>query len=144
MFNDQPIELGVSTFQVEAQIFTKPNNVQNNKQIRMTQEKIESGLVTVQVTAILQEESAFISDDVVFRRIQVKQDIIEINHEKVAPTNAGHQIIDMFACDSFIKWSVDPDAGLPPPFYKGKLYISYLHSRLCSLFFFFFFFFFYR
>jgi hypothetical protein len=136
MFNDQPIELGVSTFQVEAQIFTKPNNVQNNKQIRMTQEKIESGLVTVQVTAILQEESAFINDDVVFRRIQVKQDIIEINHEKVASTNAGHQIIDMFACGSFIKWSVDPDADLPPPFYKGKLYTSYLYSRLCSLFFF--------
>ncbi|KAI8878763.1 hypothetical protein K501DRAFT_304371 [Backusella circina FSU 941] len=137
MFNDQPIELGVSTFQVEAQIITKPNNLQ----IRMMQEKSESGLVTVQVTANLLAESAVIVDDMVFRRIEIKQDIIKVNGELVRQTNAGHQMIDMFDCGSFIKWSVDPDSELPPPLSQGKeresngVIRGFIGGSLCTMFF---------
>lgn len=118
MCNGQPIEIGVSNIEVEAQMTSNPEKliITSLEEEAILADSFDIGLVKVEVTANILEELKT-EDGLTFRRIGVKELITEINGERVVQTEAGQQILDVFDNGSLIKWSVDPLTGfmLPGP-----------------------------
>lgn len=118
MCNGQPVEIGVSSIQVEAEVAANPTKltIASEEDAALLADTFDVGLVTVEVTATILDELKT-DDGMVFRRLSVQELITEINGEKVVQTEAGQQILDVFDNGSLIKWNVDPLTGfmLPGP-----------------------------
>ncbi|KAI9473838.1 MAG: hypothetical protein EXX96DRAFT_621474 [Benjaminiella poitrasii] len=118
MCNGQPVDIGVSSIQVEAQMTSNPEKlaITSEEDAAILADSFDLGLVTVEVTATVLDELKT-DDGMVFRRMNVKELITEVNGQKVVQTEAGQQILDIFDNGSLIKWAVDPLTGfmLPGP-----------------------------
>ncbi|KAI9358746.1 hypothetical protein BD770DRAFT_386879 [Pilaira anomala] len=128
MCNGQPIEIGVSNIEVEAQMASNPQKliVASLEEEAILADSFDIGLVKVEVTANILDELKT-DDGLTFRRIGVKELITEINGERVVQTEAGQQILDVFDNGSLIKWSVDPLTGfmLPGPVDEKNFFQSF-------------------
>ncbi|KAI7907527.1 uncharacterized protein BX663DRAFT_491164 [Cokeromyces recurvatus] len=118
MCNGKPVDIGVSSIQVEAQMVSNPEKliISSDEDAALLADSFDLGLVTVEVTATVLDELKT-DDGMIFRRINVKELITEVNGLKVVQTEAGQQILDIFDNGSFMKWFVDPLTGfmLPGP-----------------------------
>ncbi|CEP17728.1 hypothetical protein [Parasitella parasitica] len=116
MCNGRPVDIGVSSIQVEAQMANNPAKlaITSEEDAALLADSFDIGLVTVEVTASVLDELKT-DDGMVFRRISVQELITEINGQKVIQTEAGQQILDVFDNGSLIKWSVDPLTGFMLP-----------------------------
>ncbi|KAG2232647.1 hypothetical protein INT48_004247 [Thamnidium elegans] len=118
MCNGQPVEIGVSNIEVEAQMASNPAklSITSAEEAAILADSFDVGLVKVEVTASILDELKT-DDGMIFRRISVRELITEINGQRVVQTEAGQQILDVFDNGSLVKWSVDPLTGfmLPGP-----------------------------
>ncbi|KAI8646578.1 hypothetical protein BD408DRAFT_409903 [Parasitella parasitica] len=116
MCNGRPVNIGVSSIQVEAQMANNPAKlaITSEEDAALLADSFDIGLVTVDVTATVLDELKT-EDGTVFRRISVQESITEINGQKVIQTEAGQQILDVFDNGSLVKWAVDPLTGFMLP-----------------------------
>ncbi|GAB5593819.1 hypothetical protein Unana1_08719 [Umbelopsis nana] len=116
MCNGQPVNIGVSSMQIEAQIGSNPDKltIASAEELAVVEDQFYTGLVTVEVTASL-EDQLTTEDGITFRRINVQERIIEINGETVVQTEAGQQVLDVFEGGAVQKWNVDPLTGFLMP-----------------------------
>ncbi|GAA5813755.1 hypothetical protein MFLAVUS_007242 [Mucor flavus] len=118
MCNGRPVEIGVSNIEVEAQMASNPAklSITSAEEAAILADSFDVGLVKVEVTASILDELKT-DDGMMFRRINVRELITEINGQRVVQTEAGQQILDVFDNGSLVKWSVDPLTGfmLPGP-----------------------------
>ncbi|PHZ07846.1 uncharacterized protein RHIMIDRAFT_82764 [Rhizopus microsporus ATCC 52813] len=116
MCNGQPVEIGVSNIQVEAQMVSNPEKltITSEEDAAILADSFDTGLVTVEITATLLDELKT-DDGMVFRRLSVKELITEVNGAKVVQTEAAQQILDVFDNGSLVKWTVDPLTGFMLP-----------------------------
>lgn len=116
MCNGQPVEIGVSNIQVEAQMVSNPEKltITSEEDAAILADSFDTGLVTVEITATLLDELKT-DDGMVFRRLSVKELITEVNGAKVVQTEAAQQILDVFDNGALVKWTVDPLTGFMLP-----------------------------
>jgi hypothetical protein len=116
MCNGRPVDIGVSSIQIEAQIDSNPDKltIASAEELAVVEDSFYTGLVTVEVTASLEDQMTT-EGGITFRRINVQERIIEINGENVVQTEAGQQILDVFESGIVQKWSVDPMTGFLMP-----------------------------
>jgi sulfur carrier protein ThiS len=116
MCNGKPVDIGVSSIQIEAQIGSNPDklSISSAEELALLEDQFYLGLVTVEVTASL-EDQLTTEDGITFRRINVQERIMEINGENVVQTEAGQQVLDVFESGAIQKWNVDPLTGFLMP-----------------------------
>ncbi|KAG2185004.1 hypothetical protein INT43_000917, partial [Umbelopsis isabellina] len=116
MCNGKPVDIGVSSIQIEAQIGSNPEklSISSAEELALVEDQFYLGLVTVEVTASL-EDQLTTEDGITFRRINVQERIMEINGENVVQTEAGQQVLDVFESGAIQKWNVDPLTGFLMP-----------------------------
>jgi len=116
MCNGRPVDIGVSSIQIEAQIGSNPDKlaISSAEELAIVEDSFYTGLVTVEVTASLADQMTT-DEGITFRRINVQERIIEINGENVVQTEAGQQVLDVFESGDVQKWNVDPLTGFLMP-----------------------------
>ncbi|CDS03951.1 hypothetical protein LRAMOSA06906 [Lichtheimia ramosa] len=114
--NGVPVEIGVSSIQVEAQIAANPEKltIASEEDLALLEDSFDIGLATVEVNAMFLDELKT-EDGLSFRRIAVQERITEINGEQVVQTEAGQQILDVFEDGQLNRWAVDPLTGFLLP-----------------------------
>jgi hypothetical protein len=116
MCNGHPVDIGVSSIQIEAQIGSNPDKltIGSAEELAVVEDSFYVGLATVEVTASLEDQMTT-EDGITFRRINVQERIVEINGENVVQTVAGQQVLDVFESGDVQKWNVDPLTGFLMP-----------------------------
>jgi len=116
MCNGHPVDIGVSSIQIEAQIGSNPDklSISSAEELAVVEDSFFVGLATVEVTASLEDQMTT-EEGITFRRINVQERILEINGENVVQTVAGQQVLDVFESGDVQKWNVDPLTGFLMP-----------------------------
>ncbi|KAI8980316.1 hypothetical protein BDB01DRAFT_797340 [Pilobolus umbonatus] len=99
MCNGRPVEIGVSNFQIEAQMAANPDklSIASEEDLNILADTFDVGLVTVEITASILGETYSADDGLLFRRISVTELITEVNGYKVIQTEVSQQILDVFS-----------------------------------------------